>query len=41
MTNSETLYSVIFKHLQIDTFATDIGLYLSSLFTEIKSSHTF
>ena len=41
MTNSDTPYSVMFKRLQIDTFVADIGLYLSCLFTEIKSSHTF
>ena len=41
MTDSDTPYSVMFKHLQIDTFEADIGLYLSCLFTEIKSSHTF
>ena len=41
MTDSDTPYSVMFKHLQIDTFEADIVLYLSCLFTEIKSSHTF
>ena len=41
MTDSDTPYSVMFKHLQMDTFKADIGLYLSCLFTEIKSSHTF
>ena len=40
MTDSDTPCSVMFKHLQIDTFVADIGLYLSCLFTEIKSSQT-
>ena len=40
MTDSDTPCFVMFKHLQIDTFVADIGLYLSCLFTEIKSSQT-
>ena len=33
-------YAVLFKRVQIDIFVADIGLYLSCLFTEIKSAHT-
>ena len=39
MTDSDTPYSVMFKHLQIDTFEADIGcIYLVSL--QKLSHHT-
>ena len=36
----DTPYAVLFKRVQIDIFVADIGLYISCLFTEIKSAHT-